>query len=189
MTKPVQLRPKAMASGKPGYSLLKIAIAGAAAVWVMDRFDWFAFQHEDQQARRATEAVRPAGLDPAHALAAKVYHAAGFELGAYPPHQHPAGLLIHYAVPIGLAALYAAARNRLPIIERGKGTLYGATVFIILDEIINPLLGFAAAPGRYPWQRHARELTTHLIYGAAVHILLRVLDAYPSPKYLLLRDR
>jgi hypothetical protein len=50
---------------------LKGAVAGVAAGWIMDRFDWFAFDHEDPKARRRTENVRPGGMDPAPALADK----------------------------------------------------------------------------------------------------------------------
>ncbi len=45
------------------------AAAGAAAVWVMDRADWFDFEHEDERARKRTQAVRPGGMDPAHTAA------------------------------------------------------------------------------------------------------------------------
>jgi hypothetical protein len=44
---------------------LKGAVAGAVGVWVMDRVDWFNFEHEDPASRRLTQLVRPRGLDPA----------------------------------------------------------------------------------------------------------------------------
>ena len=56
------------------------AVAGAAAVWVMDRVDWFNFLHEGPQARRRTQAVRPGGMDPAHLAANKLAGAMGREL-------------------------------------------------------------------------------------------------------------
>lgn len=158
---------------------LNAALAGAAAVWVMDRFDWFAFEHEDPQARRRTEAVRPDGMDPAHALAAKAAAAAGTSLVPAPPHQHPAGLAVHYAVPIGLAVLFALLKQRFPAIRGGRarsGALYGISTFVILDEVVNPMLGLAAPPGNYPWQRHVRELLTHMIYGVAMDTALRLLE-------------
>lgn len=155
--------------------LLHCALAGAIAVWVMDRFDWFVFDHEDPRAKKRTEAVRPGGMDPAHAVAAKAAHAAGLRLGPAPAHQHPAGLFVHYAVPMGLALLYHRLRQRLPIIGKGGGVMYGAAVFVLLDEIVNPVLGLAARPSRYPIQRHAREFATHLIYGAVIHAVLKLL--------------
>jgi hypothetical protein len=49
------------------------ALAGAAAVWVMNRVDWFNDRRgfDDKQTRRRTRQARPEGLDPAHVLAAK----------------------------------------------------------------------------------------------------------------------
>jgi hypothetical protein len=157
--------------------VLKAALAGAAAVWMMDRFDWFAFNHEDSEARRRTERVRPGGMDPAHALVAKVAHAAGTHLGPAPAHQQPAGLAVHYAVPIGLAWLYQVLQRRWPPIRTGRGALYGASTFLVLDQLVNPMLGLAAHPRRYPWQRNARELAAHMIYGATVDGLLRATRA------------
>ena len=47
-----------------GGDMLKGAIAGAVGVWVMDRVDWYMFDHEDPEARRRTEAVRRADSIP-----------------------------------------------------------------------------------------------------------------------------
>lgn len=157
-------------------SMLRSAAAGAVAVWVMDRFDWFVFEHEDPQARRQTESVRPGGMDPAHALAAKAAAAAGIPLKPAPPHQHPAGLAVHYAVPMALAILYDGLKPRLPLRASARGALYGAGTFLILDEIVNPLLGLAARPDRYPWQRHARELATHMTYGVAMDTVMGLFE-------------
>ncbi len=152
------------------------AAAGAIAVWVMDRFDWFAFDHVDPKARNRTEAVRPNGMDPAHALVAKTASAAGISLKPAPPHQHPGGLAVHYAVPMALAILYDVLKQRSLIIGGGRGAFYGAMTFVLLDEVVNPLIGLAAPPAKYPWQRHARELATHVLYGMTTHAMLRLLD-------------
>jgi hypothetical protein len=37
------------APGSNAADVLKAALAGATAVWVMGRFDWFASNHEDSQ--------------------------------------------------------------------------------------------------------------------------------------------
>jgi uncharacterized membrane protein YagU involved in acid resistance len=142
----------------------------------MDRLDWFIFEHEDPRARRRTESVRPGGMDPAEALAGKLAHAVGTELGRAPPHRQPAGLVIHYAVPIGLTLLYRTLRKRSRGVSLGGGALFGATTFLLLDEVINPMLGLAAAPSAYPWQRHVRELTGHVVYGMLAHAVLKRLD-------------
>ena len=57
----------------PGEALPLGALAGAAAVWVMDRVDWFNYRHaiDTPETRRRTGAVRPGGMDPAHVAAAE----------------------------------------------------------------------------------------------------------------------
>jgi hypothetical protein len=162
-------------------SVVHAAAAGAVAVWVMDRFDWFAFEHENPHARQRTEAVRPGGMDPAHALAFKTAAAIGAPLKPAPPHQHPSGLAVHYAVPIGLAILYQILKPRMPVIRKGRGTLYGAGVFAVLDEVVSPILGLAAAPARYPWQRHVRELTANMIFGVVTNAALQIMNSRTAP--------
>lgn len=164
-------------SERPVDGVLKAVVAGAVAVWVMDRFDWFAFNHEDKQARQRTESVRPGpGLDPAHAVAAKLAHALGGRLSAEPAHRHPAGLAVHYAIPIGLTYIYRMLGRRIPAVQMGRGSLFGAGCFLALDQVVNPALGVAANPRRYPWQRNARELLSHCIFGLVAHSMLNRLQ-------------
>jgi uncharacterized membrane protein YagU involved in acid resistance len=115
-------------------------------------------------------------MDPAHALAAKAAASFGRKLGPAPPHRHPAGLAIHYLVPILLAVLYRGLKRRTPAVSTAAGAAYGGMAFLLIDEVFSPLLGLAAVPGRYPWQRHARELAAHLIYGVSMHAMLQWLE-------------
>ncbi len=142
--------------------LLVGAVAGAVAVLVMDRVDWFMYRHEPDSSRRRTTEVRPEGKDPAHFVASQAYEA----LGGGPLSQgHPAGLAVHYAIGIAPAALYGAMKGRVPGVDVGAGLGFGLAMFIAEDEVANPLLGIAAMPQRYPWQPHARGLIAHLVYG------------------------
>lgn len=145
--------------------LLIGAVAGAAAVWVMDRVDWFNFRHVDSQARARTESVRPGGMDPAHVMVANVADAAGMELS--PEKHHALGQLVHYSLGTAPGALYGALRGRYPAISKGRGLLFGFGLFLIQDEGMNALLGLSAKPKAYPWQAHARGLVAHLVYGLA----------------------
>lgn len=153
---------------------LKGAVAGAIAVWVMDRFDWFDYLHEHPETRERTQQVRPGGMDPAHATANKVAEATGRELTPTAP--HPAGQLVHYSLGVGPGALYGALRNRYTVLKTGRGTLYGLGLFLGQDEALNSLTGLAAKPQDYPWQDHARGLKQHLIYGLVMDAALRVFD-------------
>lgn len=150
------------------------AAAGAVAVWVLDRVDWFNFRHVDPEARRRTEAVRPGGMDPAHVAVDKVARTLGRELT--PKQHHAAGQATHYAIGIAPAALYAVLRRKVPAIANGRGTLFGLAMFLLQDEGLNTVVGLSAKPDRYPWQAHARGLVGHLVYGAALETLLRLAD-------------
>jgi hypothetical protein len=161
---------------------LKGAVAGAIGVWVMDRLDWFMFDHEDPAARRRTEQVRPDGLDPAHVFVNKAAEAADTELS--PAQPHPAGVAMHYALGIGPAALYGAFRERLPMRSAGQDHLYGLGLglglYLMQDQALNRIMGLSADPRAYPWQAHARGLAAHLVLGLVTNTVLNLLNA-PRP--------
>ena len=62
--------------------------------------------------------------------------------------------------------------NRLGI---WRGPLYGIGLFLAVDEIITPALGYASGPFAYPWQAHARGFFAHLILGTTTDIVLNLL--------------
>jgi hypothetical protein len=152
---------------------LKGAVAGAVGVWVMDRVDWFMYDHVDEEARRRTQAVRPGGLDPAHVIANRAAGAFGVTLSPRQP--HPAGIAVHYSLGIGPGALYGALYERVPAIGAGRGALYGLGLALLEDEIANPVAGLSARPGDYPWQAHARGVVAHLVYGLVTDAVFRLL--------------
>lgn len=158
--------------------MLKGAVAGAIGVWVMDRVDWFMYDHEDPEARRRTERVRPNHQDPAHNIAGMAARLVGREP---PPQPHPAGVAVHYAVGILPAAAYAAVRHRLPGSTVSRGLLYGLGVSLVEDELVNPAIGASAPPRLYPWQAHARGLVAHLVYGVITEAVLSALDGRARP--------
>ena len=156
--------------------MLKGAVAGVFATWVMDRVDWFLYRREPEVSRRQTWAVRPEYKDPAHVIASKTSQALG---GEPVPQNHPAGVAVHYSIGIAPAAVYGALRGRVPGVGVGRGLGYGFAMFVLEDEIANPAMGFAAPPQRYPWQPHARGLVSHLVYGLVTDLVLRTLTSRP----------
>ncbi|MFC4174610.1 hypothetical protein ACFOYU_21575 [Microvirga sp. GCM10011540] len=154
------------------------AMAGAAAVWVMDRADWLMVAYEDPAAWSRTKEVRPNHKDPAHNMAGMAAKAVGAEP---PPEPHPAGLAIHYALGMGPAAVYSTLREHVPGGVVGRGALLGLGMFLIEDEVLNPVLGTAAPPQRYPWQAHARSVVAHLVFGIATEAMLSLLDRSRHP--------
>jgi hypothetical protein len=152
------------------------AVAGAVGIWALDRVDWYLFNRESPETRRRTRAVRPRGMDPAHLLANRTAEALGMELTPHQP--HPAGLAVHYAIGIVPAAFYGALLHDVPALGAGRGSLYGLSVFLLHDEMLNPLLGLAASPDRYPWQDHARGFAAHLVYGLVTHAVFGMLKGF-----------
>lgn len=153
----------------------KGAVAGAAALWLMDRFDWFTYDNQDPAARRQTDEVRPGGLDPAHVMADNMAHALGTELGPHEPHAHPAGLAVHYALGIAPAALYGMLRSQVPALGVGRGSLFGLGLFLAQDEGLNTMLRTAADPRKYPWQAHARGMVAHMLFGLLTDTALNLM--------------
>lgn len=150
------------------------AAAGAAAVWAMDRVDWFNFRHEDPEARRRTQAVRPGGMDPAHVAADAAARTAGYQLR--PKDNNAPGKAIHYSLGIMPGALYGVLRHDVPGLDAGRGSLFGIGLFLMQDEGLNAIAGLSAKPTDYPWQAHARGLAAHVVYGLVLDAALNLAD-------------
>jgi hypothetical protein len=153
------------------------AIAGAAAVWVMDRVDWFNYRRalENPRTRRRTQQARPRGMDPAHVVAAETADKAGAVLT--PRQLDMAGLAVHYGLGIVPGALYGALRGRVDYLDAGRGGLFGLGLFLVQDEGINTAAGLSGRPQAYPWTAHARGLVAHLVYGLVTDVLCRTFSA------------
>jgi hypothetical protein len=150
------------------------AIAGAAGVWVMDRVGWFLYRREDPASIQQERAARVEGKDPAHVVAGKA--AGALRITLSPPQPHPAGMAVHYGLGVVPGMLYGPLRHRVGGLRAGRGLLYGLGLFLLNDELLNPVLGLASGPTAYPWQAHARGLAAHLALGATTDAALDALD-------------
>lgn len=162
------------AGGDVVLDVVKGAVAGAVAVWAMDKVTWWMWDREDPAALAQERQARPNGMDPAHNVANRVAGAMGKELS--PAQPHPAGVAVHYGLGMGPGAAYAVLRKRVPMIGAGGGLLYGLALSLVEDEGMAPLLGLAGAPTEYPWQAHLRGVVGHLVLGAVTHATLDLLD-------------
>lgn len=148
-------------------------VAGGFGIWALDRLDWFMWRHEDPVARARTTAVRPGGEPPAQALVTKVERALGRRLT--PGAHEGVSQAVHYGIGIAPAIGYAFIRERLPFGGVTRGALFGATLFLAQDEVLNTVTGLGAKPHRYPWQAHARGIAAHVLYGVATELALSAL--------------
>ncbi len=153
--------------------VVKGALAGAAATWVMGQVTSHLYEHESREARQQEDDAR--GGKIAYGVAAeKAAEIVGQELTEEQRKQY--GSAIHWGLGIGAGALYGALRHRVPGAEWGHGLLFGAAFWALVDEAGNTALGLTPGPTAFPWQTHARGLTGHLVFGVATDAALHALD-------------
>jgi hypothetical protein len=157
-----------------GGDLVKGAIAGAVATWVMGKVTSAMYEHEDPAARRRED--RAHGGKTAYGVAAeKAAHSVGADLGD--EERKRAGSAIHWALGVGAGAVYAVLRRRFQTVGRAAGLGFGTMFWAAIDEGLVPALGLTKGAGAFPWQTHARGLAGHLTFGTVSDGTLRVLDA------------
>jgi hypothetical protein len=154
--------------------VIKGAIAGAVATWVMGRVTGAMYEREDRWARQAEDDAR--GGRTAYGVAAeKAARLAGASLDN--DQRERLGLAIHWALGIGAGAAYAVLRRRFRAMGRTAGLSFGTAFWALLDEGLVPALGLTPGPRAFPWQTHARGLAGHLTFGSVTDGTLRLLDA------------
>jgi hypothetical protein len=153
--------------------LVRGALAGLAATWVMGQVTTLLYDRENDAARKREEKAR--GGKSAYGVAAE--KGAGL-LGVDLSDEQitKAGSAVHWVLGAGAGATYSALRGRVPYADAGGGLLYGAAFFLAVDEVGNAALGLTPGPQAFPWQAHARGLAGHLVFGVTTELTLRVLD-------------
>ncbi len=156
-----------------GRDLLKGAVAGAVATFVMGKITTYMYQHEDRQARMEEDQAR-GGHSAYETAAEKAASAAGTSIDRQQREQ--AGAAIHWALGIGAGAAYAVLRRRFHLFGSTAGTAFGTAFWAFLDEGLVPALGLTPGPRAFPWQAHARGFVGHLTFGTVTDGTLRLLD-------------
>lgn len=156
-----------------GEDLLKGAIAGAVATWVMDRATTYMYQREGRRAREQEEEAR-GGTSAYEAAAEK--GAALVGRGLSRAERERGGSAIHWGLGIGAGAVYAVLRRRLDLVGSAAGTAFGTAFWTLMDEGVVPALGLTPGPLAFPWQAHARGFLGHLTFGTVTDGTLRALD-------------
>ena len=86
-----------------------------------------------------------------------------------------ASQVVHWSYGIlqgGLYGAYLAARGRATL---GRGTLWGFGMWLFGDELAVPALGLSKGPTAYPPSQHVYRLGAHLVYGATLAAVTKVL--------------
>ena len=95
-----------------------------------------------------------------------------------PKEQKPiGGSIVHYAFGGAVGAMYGAAASQNREVTAWAGLPFGATVWLIADEMGVPLTGLSGKPTDYPLASHASAFATHLVYGLTTEAVRRLLTA------------
>lgn len=149
------------------------ALAGAVGTLAMGHASTAIYDRHDRATLRREILAR--GGTNTHAIAArKAARLAGTELSD--EQAAMVGTAMHYGVGMGTAALYGAARPHLPLPSPVRGLAFGATVWLLGDEVGNAAAGITPGPGAFPWQTHARGLAAHLAFGLVTEGVLSAID-------------
>lgn len=84
------------------------------------------------------------------------------------------GTALHYAYGISMGAVYGTAAEFAPgVVAVGAGAAYGASIWLVADEVVVPALGLSKSSGEYPLAIHAYALASHLVYGLTTEAVRR----------------
>ena len=143
-------------------SIWKGALAGLAGglagSLAMEEFQsWWSKANRNGNSQRHEE---PATVKAARAIAEKALHR------KLPDRRKDlAGEIVHYAFGTLNGAVYGALAERSRRATTYRGTLFGAALFVLVDELMVPLLGWSRAPQKYPLSSHLYGLASHVVYG------------------------
>jgi len=79
-----------------------------------------------------------------------------------------AGLVFHYGLGMSWGTVYTLLRRLTPLPPAVAGLLTGASLSLLVDEGLTPLLGFSAPNRAYPLSTQVRGFVAHLVYGLSV---------------------
>jgi putative membrane protein len=84
-----------------------------------------------------------------------------------------AGPSVHYGFGTLVGATYGALASLVPGSTLGYGTIYGAGLWLVADEVGVPALGLSAPPTETPVSSHVNAFGSHLVYGLTTDLVRR----------------
>jgi len=150
----------------PSRGLLAGAVGGLIACFAMSQFH-SAFQklESSDQDKQEDSTVKTAS-----AVSRRIFH---HQLT--PQQKKIAGPAVHYGFGASIATFYGAAVEILPVLQTGWGLPFGVAVWLGAHVITVPALGLSEPVTRSTPRREAVEFGAHLVYGAVVEGVRRLL--------------
>lgn len=147
-------------------------IGGYVGTKIMERVSMKLYELESEEDRKREEEVRPG--PPYEIAARKTTNALGIEL----PEEQIQALAMygfHYGLGMGWGPTYTFLRRWTDLNPVSAGLLAGASLSLLIDEGMTPLLGFSAPNRDYPLSTHLRGFAAHLVYGLGVAVAAETL--------------
>ena len=145
-------------------TLVRGALAGAAATWLMDRVTTVLYDVQPPEVTEQETAARANGKSSVTNMIDRFERQTGVRI---PEQRRPlVENVVHYALGAVPGALYAVVR-KVPFLRAGNGVGYGLALFAANDEYLNTRLGFAGPARAYPPETHFRGLAGHAVLGVA----------------------
>jgi hypothetical protein len=171
-------------------------VAGLVASWAMNRFQdvWVSLSPKDSTSDdKSSDRDRESSnlrsnqseeetQDDATVKAASAISENLFNHKLSSDEKKIAGPAVHYATGAAGGLVYGLAAELAPEITKGAGLPYGTAFWLVIDECLVPLLGFAKGPGEYPLSAHAYALASHLVFGATAEGTRRLLRGSMLPQ-------
>ncbi len=153
--------------------LVKGALVGLAGGAALDALSTAIYENEDLSTRIAEDATRK----NRHAYEVAISQAAGlFGKRLSRRQERTLGWKFHQGFGLLGGIGYAALRRRNKWVGVGMGLAFGAVFFLVIDELLVPLMGWTPGPGKFSWKVHARGAVAHVAYGVAAEATARLLD-------------
>lgn len=86
-----------------------------------------------------------------------------------------AGIAVHYATGIVWGGIFGLLVSRVPRLGLLAGLLYGAAIWLFLDELAIRLLNIAPDTKKVPPDQHLKALGAHFVYGSVTALATRLL--------------
>ena len=109
-------------------------------------------------------------MKTASAVSQRIFH---HELT--PRQKELAGPAVHYGFGSSVGAFYGAAVEILPVLRAGWGMPFGVAVWLGAHVITVPALGLSEPVTRSTPRREAVEFGAHVVYGAVLESVRRLL--------------
>lgn len=147
--------------------LVASALAGVSSTLLMEQASTAIYQRQAPATREREEALRTEM--PTTVLARKLAHLVGTDLDDETAPR--LGAALHY----GFGA--SGGPVTLALVQLGLGPLtaglaVATAMAMVVDEAANTILGLTPPPGQFPLSTHLRGFAAHLVYGAALGLLL-----------------